>query len=715
MHELMMGLSNLGSPAAIGYLVVGAVIGMIVGVIPGLSAIVVLSIILTFSYHISTTGALCLFLGAKCGGFYSASVSAILLNTPSHPEAFPITFDGYPMALKGQPGRALGLSAASTAVGGVIGCVVLAACLPLIDDLNKLFHPPDYVALITLALLLVGTLTADSISKSLVAAGAGLMLSSIGSSVITGTLRYSFGVDGLLGGISLSALVLGIFAATQMAMVFGTGKATATQDMSGRELVEAEAIDVGKGHVRELFDGVLETFRHWKILLQGGLLGAVTGMVPGIGGFTGNMMAYSIARQTSRQRKLFGTGVPDGIIAPEGSSLAKEAGHMVPMLGLGIPGGAVGALFIGVLAIKGMGTGSGFLTAYPGIAGEIVWTIALSGVIATLAGVLLGPQIAKVTRLPGPIIVPFIFAFCVSGPYFADSQFFAVWLIPIFGVAGLALRRTGYPLASFVLALVLGPEFETNIYLTRNVYGGFGWITERPLADTIFAICILLAAWKAFEVIRSRRKVRANFAEQLASAADATERRKLIRRNQLCMAPYPLLSLVVSVVALAASIFFIIYGQAHYDFATRIMPVIGGFGVALPALFFVPKDAYRYVLYRRAKSAEASDAENGSAFAKSENQPNDIRLKGWGRTGQYTREVVAFAWLVGLVVACWLIGFEYGTALFMFLYGLTATGRQLRTWKQRLLFTIPSTAFIWIVTYELFHLTSLSYVPKISL
>lgn len=715
MHELMTGLSNLGSASALGYLVVGALIGMIVGVIPGLSAIVVLSIILTFSYHISTTGALCLFLGAKCGGFYSASVSAILLNTPSHPEAFPITFDGYPMARKGQPGRALGLSAASTCVGGLIGCVVLAGCLPLIDDLTKVFHPPDYVALISLALLLVGTLTAESVSKALLAAGAGLILSSIGPSVITGTLRYSFGFNGLLSGISVSSLVLGIFAVTQLVMVFGTGKATASQDMSGRELSEVEAIDVGKGHARELLGGVGEAFRRWQVLLQGGLVGVVTGMVPGIGGFTGNMMAYSIARQTSRKRKLFGTGVPEGIIAPEGSSLAKEAGHMVPMLGLGIPGGAVGALFIGVLAVKGIGTGSGFLSGYPGVAGEIVWIIALSGLIATFAGVLLGSQIAKITRLPGPMIVPFIFAFCVSGPYFADSQFFSVWLIPIFGIVGLALRRTGYPLASFVLALVLGPDLETNIYLTRNVYGGFGWITQRPLADVLFAICILVAAWKAVEVRRSRRRFRAKRAEVIADTADTSERTTLLQRNQLRLTPYPLLALVVSAVALAVSIFFIIYGQAHYDFATRIMPVIGGFCVALPAVCFLPKDVYRYVLYRRAKPAEAPDADTGPAFSRSKDQPDEIRLKAWGRTGQYTREVVAFAWLLGLAVVCWLIGFVYGTALFMFLYGLTATSRQLRTWQQRLLFTIPSTAFLWIATYELFHLTSLSYTPKISL
>lgn len=737
MGNLVDGFAALGSFQAIAYLLAGALIGAIVGVIPGLSTVIILSVILVFTQYLNITDTLCLFLGAQCGGFYAASVSAILINTPAHPEAYPITLDGYPMARKGQPARALGLSACSTCVGGFIGCAILVVFLQVLDSLPNFFHAPDYVALVTLAMLLVGTLAADSVGKAVVSAGVGLLLASVGASPITGVYRYTFGSVSLGDGLSLVAVALGVFAVPQMIMVFGTGKATARQDITGREIDDSERVEVAGPYAKQLMKGVLETFKHWGVLVQSGLVGGLTGIVPGIGGFTGNFMAYGIARQLSRKRQEFGTGTPDGIIAPEGSSLAKEAGHIVPIIGLGIPGGTAGALFIGALAMKGMKVGYGFQDAYPKAAGQIVLIIMLSGLIGTVAGVIVGPQLAKVTRVPGPLIVPAIFVLCVSGPFFTTVTFFAVLEMFVFGLIGLGFRRLRYPLGPFMLGLVLGPTFETNVYLTHTVSPGFSWVTKRPLADAIFAICILLLISKALEVRRASRAKRAQDGET------AGEQRLWPRVNGTT-APYPVLALLVTLFLLGVGLYFVIYALTHYNFATGVMPVIGGIAVAFPTLLFLPRDIRQVMLYWRKRKAPAVEGvcdrgelatvsspapvpqnagSAGSApvmvAARPESKPLDlpapapIREKSFGANGQYRREVIAVAMLALLTALCWLVGFSAATAIFIAVYGLTCTKRHFKRVHTRVIYTAVMAVAMWVVVYEMFVISHVTFMPVI--
>jgi putative tricarboxylic transport membrane protein len=718
LNNLLHGLTSLLSPSSIGYLLAGAVLGMVVGVIPGLSTAVVLSILLVFVYHINLTGTLCLFLGAKAASYYSASVSAILLNTPAHPEAFPITLDGYPMARKGQPGRALGLSAASTCIGAVLGCAVFLAFVPIMDDLTKVFHPPEYLALVTLAMLLVGTLGSDSLGKAVAAGGAGLMVASVGPSTITGVFRYTFGTVELYSGLALVAVALGIFAIPQMVMVYGTGTATARQDMTGKEISDGDVeVELTHGHARELFGGVLETFKHRFVLFQGGVIGALSGILPGIGGFAGNYLSYGLAKQLSKTKDSYGTGNPEGIIAPEGSSLAKEAGHMVPILSLGIPGGVGGALFLAALTIKGVKTGSGFTQTYPLIPYQIAWILALSGLIGTLIGIGVGPQIARVTRVPGPLLVPFIFVMCVSGVYFAEGTFFSVIEIIIFGLIGLALRRLKYPIGSFVLGLVLGPTFETNIYLTHSIYHGASFLTARPFADVIWVLCIIVLVAKWIEVRRARRD----------------------RPEAALTAPYPVLALVTTVCLLALGLLFVIYGAAEYDFTTAAMPVVGGIFVTLPMLAFLPRDVRRLLAHRRRRRELGADlpsaaleplapltADGSGGVATVVEAVAEIESRvtvssgryaaierSWGKDGQFRRELIALGWLGGLMLASWLVGFAWGSTVFVAAYALLCTRRFFATRAKWWIFTVVSTVLIYGVIYEMFDLTHIIFTPQI--
>jgi putative tricarboxylic transport membrane protein len=771
------GLTALGSGEAIAFLLLGTFIGVFIGVIPGLGGSVVLSMVLSFVYHIDLTGTLCLFLGAQAGSYFSASITSILLNTPAHPEAFAVTFDGFPMAQKGQAGRALGISAASTCMGGLVGCAILVGFIQVINSLPNLFHPPEYVALVLLAMILCGTLGTNSVAKPLISAGLGIMTASIGASAISGQYRYTFGQVGLYGGVSLVAVALGAFAIPQMVMVFGTATNTSRQDMTGRDVGPSQAVQLEAGFRRQVMTGVADTFRRYLLVIQSGTVGALVGIVPGVGGFAANFMSYGIAESTSRKNKgKFGTGIPEGIIAPEGSSLAKEAGSLVPIIGLGIPGSVGGSLFIAALTIKGIKTGYGFTSTYPSLSYEMVWIIALSGIIGTVVGVLVAPVLARVTKVPGPILVPIILSLAVIGPFLATATFFATYEVFIFGALGLLLRRLRYSLASFVIGLVLGPTFENNVYLTHNVYPGLSFITARPGADAVFVVAIAVLVLKGVGIRREKRKELEVLEATFVDIADPRERAAAARRRLAEATPYPLLSVITTLLVGGLGAFFIIYGW-QYGTSTKLMPLIGGFLALVPAVLQLPNDIRRYLQVRKARHrgelivvfGEGSSGPDGLAPAGAMDQPpaseplgfgdplpvsgvgaavsvaasgrvatvtgrtvepevaadsaiedmppapNAVREFSWGRNGQYTREIAAYAWLLSLVLACALFGFVWGIPAFCLVYGLSCTGRFLKSIQGRVTFAVATSAVMWLVATEVLKFSHVSYSAPIHL
>lgn len=720
MSNLVHGLTALGTGPHIAWLFVGALFGMIGGVIPGLGGPVVLSVVLAFIYHMDLTAVLCIFLGTHAGSYFASSIASILLNTPQHPESFASTFDGFPMSQRGEAGRALGISATATCIGGWIGCIALVGFIPIINYLPSLFHPPEYVALIAIALLLVGTLGTDQVSKAVVSAGLGLLVASIGPSVITGVYRYTFNSVGLYGGIALVALALGSFAVPQMILIFGTASVVARQDMFGNELETTEAAGIDrKQFKKQVLQGCVETLGHWVSLLRGAAIGVLTGLVPGIGAFAANFMSYGVAQQTSRKgrRELFGTGIVEGVIAPEASSLSKEAGHMVPVLGLGIPGGVGSALFIAALTIKGVRLGYGFAQSYPVIPYEVVWVIALAGLIGTAAALALAPWLARITVVPGPVLVPFILALAVVGPFIADQTYFDVVEVAAFAVVGFALRRLGYSLGSFVVGLVLGPTFESNIYLTHEVYHGWSFLDKRPLADVLFIVGLLILVLRAVQFHNDAKKAR-----QPIEGDDIYAKAEAIRRAARRAPRYPLFAVIVTFGLLALALPMSIYALANWNFSTSAMPVIGGLAASAGLIWRLPFEIHNYLRYRGEKralsAAQAPERElvpisGGSDAVVSllTKEPAAVVEKAWGRHGQYTRELVGFLIFFALIGEVYAFGFAIGIPAFMVVYAMLGTRRTFRTLKSRSIFAVISAAAMWAMTVPVFNLLHLGFTP----
>jgi putative tricarboxylic transport membrane protein len=591
LHNLVSGLGALGAPEAALLLVIGTLLGVFLGVLPGLGVALVLSVMLSFIYHLGVTPAIALMLATQAGSYFSASITAILLNTPGAPESLPTTFDGYPMAAKGNGGRALGISATATCLGGLVGCAALLGLLQLVNYLPLVFHPPEYVALIVLAVVLTGTLGTDSMSKAILSASLGLMISFIGSDPVSGDYRFTFGQLSLYSGINVVALALGVFAISQMVFMYGTNKA-----VTG---LGAKAL--APGFQRQVLDGIREALGHWFLIVRSAAVGVICGIVPGIGGFTANFLSYGIAKQTSKNGKEFGTGRPEGIIAPEGSSLAKEAGSLVPAIGLGLPSGTGMVLFIAALAILGLSPGPGFASAHPELPYTMLWTVAIGGVLGTVVGLVAAPVLARVTRVRGPLLLPFIFGVSVVGAYAVNVSMATVLELVVFAFIGVVLRRLQYSLAALAVGLVLGSQFEDNVFLTHQIFGWKVW--NRPLTDILFALVILALVAQAMQRRRKRMS-----AQPQAPASQGPE----VASAQ----GYPVMEFCVSLGILALSVFYVLVARG-YNSTDRLLPLIVGAVAVLAGLVQSVATGRDLLAWRRQRAAAGAGAGEEPAQATS--------------------------------------------------------------------------------------------------
>lgn len=734
LHQLFAGLGALAAPKVAGLLVVGVVVGVFFGVLPGLGVALLLSIMLAFVYHLGVNAAIALMLATQAGSYFSASITAILLNTPGAPESMAVTFDGFPMSRRGEAGKALGISATCTCLGGLVGCACLLGLLQVVNYLPLVFHPPEYVALIVLAVVLTGTLGTDSVTKAVLSAGVGLMISFIGADPVTGTYRYTFGIPALYGGISVVALALGTFAVPQMVFMYGSRSSVTKRGGGGLQ----------PGLSRDVLAGVRMALSRWFLLVRSALVGVACGIVPGIGGFTANFLSYGIAQHTTRRGSEFGTGVPEGVIAPESASLAKEAGSLVPAIGLGLPSGLGMVLFLAALSILGLQPGIGFAQSHPSLPYTMLWTVAIGGVLGTAMGLVAAPGLARVTQVRGPLLLPFIVGLAVVGAYVSDTSMATVVEMIVFAVIGLAFHRLRYSLAALAVGLVLGGDLETNVYQTHQI---FGWhFYNRPLTDILFALVIVSLVGQARRLRRQRTSRRPG-----AARAGRPEGSPPGGGTG-----YPVLELTVAAIILVLSVIYLIVGLG-YGSDERLLPVL----VSSVAVVAAAVQTLRVVVGRRQRArtpaaarlpGDSSQAAGGAGTSAPRPVLADAAADATGRMAgplrtaglpdspaareesltrpqpagsaglaepspdsspHYGREAVAFAWVIAMVVSAYLLGFLIAIPLIVFLYGLLASGCATR--RMRVGFAAGSAIVMAGVTFGMFNVLHLSYPGLLNL
>ncbi|MBD1382875.1 tripartite tricarboxylate transporter permease [Metabacillus arenae] len=486
MEGLLGGLSSVLQPVNLLILVVATLIGFLGGAIPGISGTMLVIILLPITYTMDPAAAFLLLTAIYASSVFSGSISAILFRTPGTPEAIATVFDGYPMAQKGQAGTALGVSIFSSAIGGLIGTIFLIFLTPLLAQSALKFSSPEYFALAVLGLTVVASLSGGDLIKGLIAVLIGLFLATFGLDALTGTERFTFGEPALLSGIGLIPVLIGLFAISEFLR------------KSREQNVEQKSFGKIKTKIFEI-----EIFKRiYKVIARSSLLGVFIGILPGVGATTASILSYSEAVRWSKNKKEYGTGIPEGVSAPETANNAAAVGAMVPLLALGIPGSATTAVILGAFILHGMQPGPMLFNTNK----ELMYTIFIGILVANLLILILSKPFirlfSKITVIPYHIMGPIIVILCTIGTFSVRNSYFDVMIMFLFGILGYLFEKIKLPLAPIILGLVLGPigeaEFRRSLEMSSGDYSVF---FTRPISVTLLAIALIALI---FPLIKAR-------------------------------------------------------------------------------------------------------------------------------------------------------------------------------------------------------------------
>lgn len=462
------------------FVALGVFAGIYVGAIPGLSVTMAASLLISMTYSWQVDNALALMMGVWVGGVYGGSRAAILLNIPGAPAAVATTFDGYPLAQKGEAGKAIAVSTIMSVLGGMFGLVIMLIAAPYISKVAVKFSPKDYLLLLLMGLMLVGSLGGKSVWKGILTALIGLMLAVVGTDPITGLNRFTFGISDMRTGLSYISVMIGMF---------GIGEALFQLLHRDRPIVKQ---DVSK--IRPPKEVLI---RMLPLSLRSGLVGTVVGALPGAGGDLAALLSYDFAKRTVKNPEVpFGEGAYEGIVAPESANNAAVGGALIPMLTLGIPGDSVTAIMIGALSIHNIKAGPTLMSTMPEIFSNLAWLLLAANIFLLIFG-LTGIRIfSKLVELPREILMPLIMVISVIGSYSIGGNVIDIMWTVVFGIIGYFMKCFDYPVGPLVLGLILGPNLE--LYFRRaimsagSVGGMFVDIFTSPFSLVLVVLLALM-------------------------------------------------------------------------------------------------------------------------------------------------------------------------------------------------------------------------------
>ena len=488
---LLDGFSTSLSLFNIMIVVAGVTAGLFIGAMPGLGSVNGVAIVLPLTFLVPPESAIILLAAIYYGAMYGGAVSSILLGIPGASTAVATTFDGRPMAQQGKAGLALITSAVASFVGGTISVILFTVFAVPLADVALAFGPAEEFALVLLAFTTFVGLGNDNVYKTMVMIMLGLVLSTVGLDLISGQPRLIFfDLPGFYSGISFLVLAIG---------VYGVGEILYTIETSNRNTEVTNA----RITFAELGAGLRELVKLWKTMTLGSLVGFFVGMLPAAGATPASLMAYGMAKSSSKTPESFGKGNIEGVAAPETANNAASTGSLLPMLTLGIPGSPTTALLLGGMVIWGLVPGPMLFIEQP----DFVWGLISSLYTANFASVIINialiPLFVWALRMPTTVLCALVLVLCIIGGFAPSQKMHDVWLIIAFGGAGYILRKADYPLAPLVLAIVLGPLMEKSFRQTLiGEQGNILAFFERPLSGTFMCLALFFFLLPLIKYVR---------------------------------------------------------------------------------------------------------------------------------------------------------------------------------------------------------------------
>ena len=484
MSDLVTALGALLTPLPLFYTALGTFLGIVVGAIPGLTGAMLIALTLPLTYYMAPTDAVILLVSMYVGSISGGLISATLLRMPGTPASVMTTFDGFPMARAGRPGRALGLGIAASFVGGMISWLALFLLAKPLSIIATRFGPFEYFTLILMAMVLIASVSQGSLVKGLISGLFGMLVSMPGVDPSTGMPRLTFDHWQLNSGLKLLPVLIGVFAVSQIiADVLEINRKVERVGMSKK--------------------GILMSLADWRAqalnLVRSSLIGTWVGLLPGVGASIGSIMAYSAAKNMSRTPERFGKGSEEGIVASEAANNATIGGALIPLIAMGIPGSVIDAILIGALMIHSIQPGPTlFLTN-----ADVVWAMIAACLVANILMYLMMTGmvgfIARLMFLPRAFILPVVMVFCVIGAYALDNTMFDVWVMLAFGLVGFFLERARVPLGPFVIGFVLAPLAEAKLRSgLMMTAGSLEPMFTRPLPVLFLLVALGLLVWSLY-------------------------------------------------------------------------------------------------------------------------------------------------------------------------------------------------------------------------
>jgi len=476
-------------------MVTGALAGLIGGAIPGVTITMTVILVLPFTFGMDPLQGIATMIGVYIGGESGGLVSASLIGIPGTPSAIATTFDGHPMAKKGEPGRAVWTGIWASLLGGLLAGIPLVVGATQLARLALNFGPWEYFSLFVLTLSVVGALTEGSIIKGLLSGAFGLLITTIGTDPLMSIPRFTFGLNFLQTGFAFLPILIGLFAFSQL-----------MQDLETRgprmETLNTARLNLSVSHLKVLKDILSQPFN----LIWSTLVGLWIGILPAVGGSAANILAYDQAKKFSKHPEKFGTGISDGIIASEASNNANVGGSLITMMAFGIPGDAVTAVMLGALIIHGIQPGPLFVTTNVKVAYGMLAAYFLAHLVTVIieAGCL--RFFIKVVTVPLNTLVPIVLVFCVVGSYALNNIMENVYTFLIFGILGYFMVKTGFPLAPMVLGVILGDQIEVNLIRSVMTDPNPWLFLTRPISGTLLVLALLSFGLAIYQERRPKKQ-----------------------------------------------------------------------------------------------------------------------------------------------------------------------------------------------------------------
>jgi putative tricarboxylic transport membrane protein len=473
---ILLGVGEVFQPIIILYIALGVLAGFVVGCIPGLTVTAGVALTLPLTYGLSPIAGISAMMGVFVGSMSGGLISAILLGIPGTSASIATTFDGYPMAKRGEVGRALGLGITSSFAGGMLAGLLLLGTAPLIAKWGLSFGPWEYFSLTVFALTIIGSLAGENLLKGLQSGILGLMLATVGVDQFLGVERFTFGYHQLAGGFTFIPVLIGLYAFSK---IMG--------NLQGQDTFQYD----GPVDLWSAIHQVIADLRSSYInVLRSTLIGTFVGILPAAGGSIANILSYDQAKKASRNKDEFGKGCADGVIAAETANNALAGGALIPTLALGMPGDAATAVMLGALMLHGIQPGPLLFTNQPRLSYGIIIAYLVANVFMFIF-LILGIQFfSRINQVAQHILFPYVLIFCTIGTLALNNRLFDVWVLFLFGILGYVLTANDYPLPPLVLGLILGPMAETNLrraLMTDPTYWPF---ITRPISLLLLLLAL---------------------------------------------------------------------------------------------------------------------------------------------------------------------------------------------------------------------------------